>query len=247
MGKNFLSGFVIVLGGVAALMGVYAFQWMTTNPSTAGNQSLMSPLLARPGTTYNPDYHSLNLIANFVGIKEPKLTGVKHIFLTKTTYDGNLGGLAGADEKCQAAANAYGVPGSYIAFLGDSTTTFKARYGADIERTNYIFAGLSENTLFSNYKGLFTWDSVNFDLNNIGYVSNYMRYEDKIGVGSSFYFWSNTNNDGNTNNPYSYNFCNNWTSTTGSSYYGQASSSGYQYYVGNLNCTTKYRLLCIEK
>jgi hypothetical protein len=38
-------------------------------------------------------------------------------FVTSTTYDGNLGGAAGADAKCQARAAAAGLTGSYLAWI----------------------------------------------------------------------------------------------------------------------------------
>ena len=41
-------------------------------------------------------------------------------FLTSETYNGNLGGLAGADQKCQDLAEAVGLPGFYFAWLSDS-------------------------------------------------------------------------------------------------------------------------------
>ena len=47
------------------------------------------------------------------------------VFATSGTYPGNLGGLAGADAKCAAAATAGGLPGTFVAFL--STSTFDAR------------------------------------------------------------------------------------------------------------------------
>ena len=43
-------------------------------------------------------------------------------FLTSNTYTGNLGGLAGADAKCQAAADAKGFPGTYRAWLSVAGT-----------------------------------------------------------------------------------------------------------------------------
>ncbi len=39
------------------------------------------------------------------------------VFLTSTTYNGNLGGLAGADAKCQARAQAAGLTGTWKAWL----------------------------------------------------------------------------------------------------------------------------------
>jgi uncharacterized protein DUF1554 len=41
------------------------------------------------------------------------------VFVTSTRYDGNLGGLAGADAKCQARADAAGLAGTFKAWLSD--------------------------------------------------------------------------------------------------------------------------------
>lgn len=45
------------------------------------------------------------------------------IFVTEDTYTGNLGGLTGADEKCQVSASQAGLPGTYKAWLSDSVTS----------------------------------------------------------------------------------------------------------------------------
>jgi hypothetical protein len=42
------------------------------------------------------------------------------VFVTSGTYTGNLGGLTGADQKCQGLANAAGLTGTYKAWLSDS-------------------------------------------------------------------------------------------------------------------------------
>lgn len=46
----------------------------------------------------------------------------KRAFLTSQKYKGNLGGIEGADEKCQELAEAAGQCGEWRAFLSDSTT-----------------------------------------------------------------------------------------------------------------------------
>ncbi len=54
----------------------------------------------------------------------------KTIFVTSMTYDGDLGGLEGADQKCQARANASGSivpPGQYVALLSTSSLNASAR------------------------------------------------------------------------------------------------------------------------
>lgn len=50
----------------------------------------------------------------------------KIIFLS-ATYNGSLGGLAGADAKCQTEANNASLSGTFKAFLSDSTTNVKDR------------------------------------------------------------------------------------------------------------------------
>jgi hypothetical protein len=50
------------------------------------------------------------------------------VFISSETYTGNLGGLAGADAKCQALADAEGIPGTYMAWLSDSTASPATRF-----------------------------------------------------------------------------------------------------------------------
>jgi hypothetical protein len=49
------------------------------------------------------------------------------VFVTSTLHNGNLGGLAGADRICQARADAAGLPGTFKAWLSDSTQAARAR------------------------------------------------------------------------------------------------------------------------
>jgi hypothetical protein len=44
------------------------------------------------------------------------------VFTSKASFDGNLGGLAGADEKCNTYAKAAGLAGTFRAWLSDSKT-----------------------------------------------------------------------------------------------------------------------------
>src|SRR4051794_402552 len=43
------------------------------------------------------------------------------VFVSSALYSGALGGLSGADSKCQGLAAAAGLPGSYKAWLADTT------------------------------------------------------------------------------------------------------------------------------
>jgi hypothetical protein len=49
------------------------------------------------------------------------LVQTKYVFVTADTYDGNLGGVAGADAKCNQSAADAGLPGDYFAWVGTSS------------------------------------------------------------------------------------------------------------------------------
>ena len=44
----------------------------------------------------------------------------RRVFVTSEVFTGNLGGIAGADQKCQAAAESAGLPGDYMAWVSSS-------------------------------------------------------------------------------------------------------------------------------
>lgn len=52
----------------------------------------------------------------------------KRVFVTSVRYDGNLGGLVGADAKCQTLAVAAGLPGTYKAWLSDPVASPSTRF-----------------------------------------------------------------------------------------------------------------------
>lgn len=51
----------------------------------------------------------------------------KRVFVTSSTYNGNLGGLSGADAKCQTVASASKLGGTWKAWLSNSTTSAASR------------------------------------------------------------------------------------------------------------------------
>jgi hypothetical protein len=50
------------------------------------------------------------------------------MFTSSALFDGNLGGLAGADAKCQTLAQAKGLTGNYRAYLGATATNAPSRF-----------------------------------------------------------------------------------------------------------------------
>jgi hypothetical protein len=57
------------------------------------------------------------ICSNAVCEVEPLPAGAKLVFVTRTTFKGNLGGLVGADRLCEAAAGAGNLPGRFKAWL----------------------------------------------------------------------------------------------------------------------------------
>jgi hypothetical protein len=85
------------------------------------------------GVSLNPQGHlkSSSPDASQVPDAHPppvEVHGVKHAFVTSQTYEGGLlGGLAGADAKCNALASAAGLGGLYAAWLSDSSSAARDR------------------------------------------------------------------------------------------------------------------------
>lgn len=68
-----------------------------------------------------------NVPTNFLLLKKNNPTE-KIVFVTSVFYDGNLGGLTGADAKCKALANSAGYYGRFMAWLSDSTDSPSSRF-----------------------------------------------------------------------------------------------------------------------
>jgi hypothetical protein len=72
------------------------------------------------------------LIENALGLCAAELTcgtgGPCLVFLTSTVQDGDLGGLTGADAICQLRAQTANLPGTFKAWLSDSTQSPATRF-----------------------------------------------------------------------------------------------------------------------
>jgi hypothetical protein len=76
--------------------------------------------LCKTEATLDRVLSSLKCIALYVDPPPPS-GDVISVFVTKDEFDGNLGGLAGADALCQAAADEALLGGTWTAWLSDST------------------------------------------------------------------------------------------------------------------------------
>lgn len=163
----------------------------------------------------------------------------KKVFVTSNGYNGNLGGLIGADGKCQTLADAV-MPGRvWKAWLSSSTESAASRLSSTIGTYFLVDGALIANNwadLINNKSGKYLRTAIVKTQNN----------------GSAYgYVWSNTKPDGSINMTTLSNTCNDWTSPDiGNSGYmgnswdvnGNWTNSG-----GNSGCNSPNRLYCFEQ
>jgi len=155
------------------------------------------------------------------------------LFLTATTFNGNLGGLTGADQRCQTAATAGNKGGTWVAFLASASATGLSRVSA----TGPWYQERADGTFLLTYN-----NTANLQTGALTALSIDEQGRTLVGTGSST-FWSGMNNDASTNSLYGH--CSSWTSASGSGAAGggslldSASASN--------GCSNTYRLLCLEQ
>lgn len=69
----------------------------------------------------------------------------KRVFLTSTSYNGNLGGLSGADAKCQERADAASLGGNWKAWLSDASTSASGRISHSLGQYKLIDGSVVAN------------------------------------------------------------------------------------------------------
>jgi hypothetical protein len=155
----------------------------------------------------------------------------KIVFATSTTYDGNLGGVAGADAKCAARATAAGLTGAYKAWLAagsssPATTFIRSPLGyvrVDGVKIADDWADLTDGTLDAGISKT---------------ESNGSPY---------FAVWTNVKVDGTAEQVGSYN-CNDFAATGDSAYVGNAYQASSSWTIqGSDACTTTKTIYCFQQ
>lgn len=113
-------GYVLIANIANPTLGYY--DW-TVRSDLLGNQNKIGIRCKNStGTTI------YDLSDNFFSvINVPSLSSIKKVFVTKNLYNGNLGGLTGADQKCQSAATTANLGGTWKAWLSSSTVSASSR------------------------------------------------------------------------------------------------------------------------
>jgi hypothetical protein len=166
----------------------------------------------------------------------PDAPVVSIVFVSSVGYGPNLGGLAGADTRCQTLAAAAGLSGSFRAILSDAATSAKDRLqiaGAIRDVTGTLIA-TGEADL---------WD---------GSIAARIRMDERgIDQGSQI-VWSGTDWDGVRDRDPSWTWCGGWTSAAGGVEAGRTdrTDTGWIDIYGaaqpNHACTNTSRLYCVQ-
>lgn len=129
------------------------------------------------------------------------------VFVTSTTHQGNLGGLAGADLICRQRAQARGVAGTYKAWLSDSTGSPDSRF----MKSTGPYQRLDGVTVADNYTDLTTCDRSD----PFACLDNPIDLmDDGVTRTNSAQIWTNTGTGGTEESPAR--SCDNWTKADGS-------------------------------
>jgi len=176
-----------------------------------------------------------------LGLCEPH---AKRVFATSVTYWGNLGGLAGADRKCQSLADAASLGGRYKAWLASATSG-----PADRLTHSAIPYALVDGTVIANDWADLTDGSLAAPINltETGGSPPMSTGSDCTTDGTST--WSSAHADGTPQGGILH--CANWTTMAAGSYgytgLGSRTSSSWSDYCALKQCAGFGRLYCFEQ
>lgn len=140
----------------------------------------------------------------------------KRVFVTSTKYNGNLGGLYGADTKCQERANAANLGGIWKAWLSSQTISSSSR----LNHSNFPYKLLNGTIIANDWTQLISTDKTIFAPINFSELKTIVN--DHV--------WTNTNDIGGIRNITPENTCFSWTSAS-SSYGGFVGDSRLTYQI----------------
>jgi hypothetical protein len=176
-----------------------------------------------------------SLIEKVYGLK-PDTDDSRIIFVTSMSFNGNLGGLAGADQQCQNLATVAGLynPTNYKAWLSDNTTNA-------VDRLEHA------PVPYLSVRGYGTIIAQNWDDLVDGALANPIRF-DEYGRLVTDRVWTGTMSDGTKAGS----DCSGWTSakSTVKGSYGLSSdltSLWTDNQPPDKSCSQKLRLYCVEQ
>jgi hypothetical protein len=123
--------------------------------------------------------------------------GDRCVFVSSGRFTANLGGLSGADAKCQSAATAAGLPGTYQAWLSDYSTGAATRF---MTRSATPYRRVDGALVASNWADL-----------TDGTLANAISIDETGAPTSLGLVWTNTSASGTPLSTGPTGTCSNWT------------------------------------
>ena len=137
----------------------------------------------------------------------------KRVFVSSELYDGNLGGLDGADAKCQALADDAGLAGTFMAWVATNQGSPSTRFNQS--STAYILVDGTQ--IAPNWAGLIDGSlDAAFNLDEYGDMAPVGNTS--CGGGGNLTVWTSTN----ANGTFSSESCAGFSSTNGGARWGNA-------------------------
>jgi hypothetical protein len=156
-------------------------------------------------------------------------------FVTRDVFDGNLGGVAGADGRCAAAAAAQHLPGTFIAWISSASVDAIDRFAGSRGwmRTDGVIVA---DTLSAALTGAQMFAPIDRDEAGV-----------KLAYGLAPKLWTGTGQDGRLYTGL-VETCNNWSGTGGDGWWGNFAASGgeFSFANGGQVCTMMAHLACFE-
>ena len=155
-------------------------------------------------------------------------------FVSSSLQNANLGGLAGADDICQKLASAAGHPGTYLAWLSDSTASPSTRFTH--ATSPYV---LADGTNVADSWADLTSGTLNHAIN---------RSESNTVIPGSF-VWTHTLPDGTAGGSFPNSTCVNWTAAPSNSFGNSGSLKATAAWTSGSasNCSLPIRLYCFQQ
>lgn len=169
----------------------------------------------------------------FMSFSTANPTESNRVFVSSQTVNGNLGGVLGADQKCQQFATDANLGGNWKAWISDSNQSASDRLFHSTEPYVLSF----DQTLIAN-----NWD----DLTDGSIQNQFNKTQTGTNLGGKS-VWTGTNANGASNA----NTCQNWTSsnsTVSTGRRGKTDQTTQQWTTeNNAGCAAQNHLYCIEQ
>lgn len=158
------------------------------------------------------------------------------VFVTSSRSQGDFGGLGGADALCQGHATGAGLPGTYMAWLSDSTG---ASPGTRFTKATVPYTLVDGTVIADNWSDL-TSGTLKHAINMTQSGSNITTTSARV--------WTYTSTDGTTSAGHPEWCCNSWSGTSGAGIFGNASSTTSSWSnVIYQSCSETARLYCFQQ